>query len=206
MSRSVASTRATSKRLPRHVNARGTPGSPRAMAFRSAEPDSGAMRSLTNAGRCWLVMTADARVLPAFALTLGAQFGGYLMKIGVIGSGNVGQVLASGLIGIGHEVKIGSREPDSDKLKEWKAANGNMRLDRIVRGRGSVRRADRARHALERHGTRAQARRQRHLQRQDGHRRHEPARVLGARRPRSRSAVTIRPASKCSVGCPRRAL
>ncbi len=46
------------------------------------------------------------------------------MKIGVIGSGNVGQVLASGLIGIGHEVKIGSREPDSDKLKEWKAANG----------------------------------------------------------------------------------
>ncbi|HME82881.1 MAG TPA: NAD(P)-binding domain-containing protein [Candidatus Eremiobacteraceae bacterium] len=46
------------------------------------------------------------------------------MKIGVIGSGDVGRVLAAGLIGIGHEVKIGSREPDSDKLKEWKAANG----------------------------------------------------------------------------------
>jgi 8-hydroxy-5-deazaflavin:NADPH oxidoreductase len=46
------------------------------------------------------------------------------MKIGVLGTGDVGRVLASGLIGLGHEVKIGSREPDSDKLKEWKAKNG----------------------------------------------------------------------------------
>jgi 8-hydroxy-5-deazaflavin:NADPH oxidoreductase len=46
------------------------------------------------------------------------------MRIGVLGTGDVGRVLASGLIGLGHEVKIGSREPDSDKLKEWKTTNG----------------------------------------------------------------------------------
>jgi predicted dinucleotide-binding enzyme len=45
------------------------------------------------------------------------------MRIGVLGTGDVGRVLASGLIGLGHEVKIGSREPDSDKLEEWKAKN-----------------------------------------------------------------------------------
>lgn len=46
------------------------------------------------------------------------------MKVGVLGTGDVGRVLASGFIMHGHEVKIGSREPDSDKLKEWKANNG----------------------------------------------------------------------------------
>jgi len=47
------------------------------------------------------------------------------MKIGVIGSGDVGQRLASGFAAKGHEVKIGSRTPNSDKLKAWKKSAGS---------------------------------------------------------------------------------
>ena len=43
-------------------------------------------------------------------------------KIGVIGSGDVGKVLAAGFAKAGHEVKIGSRDPG--KLKDWAQQNG----------------------------------------------------------------------------------
>jgi hypothetical protein len=43
------------------------------------------------------------------------------MKIGILGSGDVARVLASGFIKHGHEVMIGSRTPD--KLAEWAAQN-----------------------------------------------------------------------------------
>ncbi len=39
------------------------------------------------------------------------------MKIGIIGSGTVGQQLGLGFIRLGHEVKIGTRSVD--KLKDW---------------------------------------------------------------------------------------
>lgn len=39
------------------------------------------------------------------------------MKIGVLGSGQVGQVLADGFLSLGHEVMRGSREPE--KLEGW---------------------------------------------------------------------------------------
>jgi predicted dinucleotide-binding enzyme len=45
-----------------------------------------------------------------------------MKKIGVIGSGMVGQTLADGLIKHGHAVTRGSREPS--KLAEWKASAG----------------------------------------------------------------------------------
>ena len=38
------------------------------------------------------------------------------MKIGILGTGEVGQSLAKGLIGLGHEVMIGSRETGGAKL------------------------------------------------------------------------------------------
>src|SRR5512140_1184686 len=44
------------------------------------------------------------------------------MKVGVLGSGVVGQTLADGLLKHGHEVLRGSREPA--KLAAWKAAAG----------------------------------------------------------------------------------
>lgn len=46
------------------------------------------------------------------------------MKFGIIGTGVVGQTLGTGLAAKGHQVKIGSREPDSAKLQEWKQQTG----------------------------------------------------------------------------------
>lgn len=44
------------------------------------------------------------------------------VRVGVLGSGDVGRVLASGFIGVGHEVKVGSRDPE--KLRQWADAAG----------------------------------------------------------------------------------
>ncbi|HEY2824771.1 MAG TPA: NAD(P)-binding domain-containing protein [Gemmatimonadales bacterium] len=46
------------------------------------------------------------------------------MKIGIVGTGDVGRVLGAGLAALGHDVKIGSREPGSAKLKAWQAKAG----------------------------------------------------------------------------------
>ena len=46
------------------------------------------------------------------------------MKIGIVGSGDVGQSLASGLIELGHEVMIGTREPTRKELVKFKKELG----------------------------------------------------------------------------------
>jgi predicted dinucleotide-binding enzyme len=46
------------------------------------------------------------------------------MKVGIIGSGDVGQHLGTGFAATGHEVKVGSREPTSEKLAKWRATAG----------------------------------------------------------------------------------
>jgi len=48
------------------------------------------------------------------------------VKIGVIGSGDVGKVLASGFLKHGHEVVIGTRDPA--KLADWAKANPKGRV------------------------------------------------------------------------------
>jgi predicted dinucleotide-binding enzyme len=48
------------------------------------------------------------------------------MKIGILGSGVVGQTLASGFLAKGHEVMIGTLEPD--KLTEWLAKNTKAKV------------------------------------------------------------------------------
>ncbi|MCB0489798.1 MAG: NAD(P)-binding domain-containing protein [Cyclobacteriaceae bacterium] len=45
------------------------------------------------------------------------------LKIGVLGSGQVAKVLASGFLNHGHQIKVGSRDPK--KLDEWKAKTPN---------------------------------------------------------------------------------
>ena len=44
------------------------------------------------------------------------------MKVGILGSGPVAQVLASGFIKHGHEVMVGTRE--ANKLKDWLSKSG----------------------------------------------------------------------------------
>jgi predicted dinucleotide-binding enzyme len=45
-------------------------------------------------------------------------------KIGILGTGEVGQSLGRGFVAHGHEVKMGSRDPASEKVRAWVAANG----------------------------------------------------------------------------------
>ncbi|HKW43170.1 MAG TPA: NAD(P)-binding domain-containing protein, partial [Thermoplasmata archaeon] len=47
------------------------------------------------------------------------------MKIGILGSGDVGQALGRGFASRGHDVKIGSRTPKGKALLAWmKQAKG----------------------------------------------------------------------------------
>ncbi len=46
------------------------------------------------------------------------------MKVGVLGSGDVGRVLATAFLASGHEVKLGTRHPDQSKVAEWKSKAG----------------------------------------------------------------------------------
>jgi predicted dinucleotide-binding enzyme len=43
------------------------------------------------------------------------------MNIGVLGSGTVGQVFTAGLLKHGHQVMMGTRNPDAKELRDWLA-------------------------------------------------------------------------------------
>jgi 8-hydroxy-5-deazaflavin:NADPH oxidoreductase len=45
-------------------------------------------------------------------------------RVGVLGSGVVGQQLAIGFSGCGHDVMIGTRDPDKPELREWLSGDG----------------------------------------------------------------------------------
>lgn len=47
------------------------------------------------------------------------------MKIGIIGSGDVGRVLGSGFIKEGHQVMLGTRDINKEAVLKWLAANPN---------------------------------------------------------------------------------
>lgn len=46
------------------------------------------------------------------------------MKVGILGSGSVGKAIGAGFAALGHDVMMGSREPDRDDVKEWKKRAG----------------------------------------------------------------------------------
>jgi predicted dinucleotide-binding enzyme len=52
------------------------------------------------------------------------------VRVAILGSGNVGRTLASGFTEHGHEVVVGSRNPDSELVRDWLAATGGA--DRAV--------------------------------------------------------------------------
>ncbi len=45
------------------------------------------------------------------------------MKVGILGSGTVGQTLASGFLKHGHQVMLGTRDPKKKEVQQWVAAN-----------------------------------------------------------------------------------
>jgi 8-hydroxy-5-deazaflavin:NADPH oxidoreductase len=51
------------------------------------------------------------------------------MKIGIIGSGDVGRVLGTGFIKEGHEVKLGTRDVHKDVVVKWLAQNPTATAD-----------------------------------------------------------------------------
>ena len=46
------------------------------------------------------------------------------MKIAILGSGDVGQVLGAGFAALGHEVKLGTRDPRAEKIQAWVKKTG----------------------------------------------------------------------------------
>jgi predicted dinucleotide-binding enzyme len=46
------------------------------------------------------------------------------MRIGILGSGDVGQTLGRGFAGVGHDVKLGTRDPKSEKVQAWVLKTG----------------------------------------------------------------------------------
>jgi len=48
------------------------------------------------------------------------------MKIGMLGTGGVGQALGTGFASLGHEVRMGSRDPASEKVSSWVERIGHL--------------------------------------------------------------------------------
>jgi 8-hydroxy-5-deazaflavin:NADPH oxidoreductase len=56
------------------------------------------------------------------------------MKVGIIGSGVVGQTLAAGFVKHGHEVEIGTRDPA--KLRDWSQKNPGIAVKSFAEAAG----------------------------------------------------------------------
>lgn len=46
------------------------------------------------------------------------------MKIGILGSGDVGRTLGAGFAARGHDVKLGTRSPEKEAMREWASKAG----------------------------------------------------------------------------------
>src|SRR5579863_5184804 len=54
------------------------------------------------------------------------------MKIGIIGSGIVGQVLGAGFLKHGHEVMLGTRDPQKPEVQKWAAENPSAKVGKFA--------------------------------------------------------------------------
>ena len=52
------------------------------------------------------------------------------MKIGVLGTGMVGQAIGGKLVALGHEVRLGSRDAKNEKAAAWAKGAGRERVAR----------------------------------------------------------------------------
>lgn len=48
------------------------------------------------------------------------------MRVGILGTGDVGQTLGSGFLTVGHQVKMGSRNPHQEKVRAWLERTGKQ--------------------------------------------------------------------------------
>src|SRR6476620_10232315 len=48
------------------------------------------------------------------------------MKIGILGTGMVGETIGSKLVALGHDVKIGGRAPKNEKGEAWAKKSGDQ--------------------------------------------------------------------------------
>jgi len=63
------------------------------------------------------------------------------MRIGVFGTGMVGQTIGTKLVHVGHDVRMGSRTEGNANAMEWVGSAGAPRVGGSVRRRRGVRRA-----------------------------------------------------------------
>jgi 8-hydroxy-5-deazaflavin:NADPH oxidoreductase len=50
---------------------------------------------------------------------------GHPMRVGILGSGDVALALATGFVAVGHDVRLGTRQPEQPRVAEWvRAASG----------------------------------------------------------------------------------
>jgi hypothetical protein len=67
----------------------------------------------------------NAKIMELYLFTFNVfQCEADALKVGILGTGNVGQMLGTGFVKLGHNVKMGSRDPNSDKVKAWVVKNG----------------------------------------------------------------------------------
>ena len=48
------------------------------------------------------------------------------MRVGILGTGDVGRALGAGFVGLGHEVRMGSRDAANERAAEWAAGAGEL--------------------------------------------------------------------------------
>jgi predicted dinucleotide-binding enzyme len=56
------------------------------------------------------------------------------MKIGILGSGDVGRRLGDGFIELGHSIKVGSRDPNKRDIAQWVSNHGGEEVGKASSG------------------------------------------------------------------------